>query len=315
MLSSIIRWKEQQVVVYAGLSAAEREADMHVVIGDMILLESLGIEIVFACNSKSQSCVEKVRRQGIVVHEIEKDDDLVELLEKLKAVKFFFLSKKDGIYLKGSLVHDITDKEAKKLLAKKGAITGGMRRKIELAVSLCKSGAKRIHFANVCRREAFLQEFLTGKGSGTMIYGGSSSYNVVRPAVKDDSPEIVRILQNSLNSTVVEEVIAKQIDRFMVFAVDGYPHATTMLQPKLDGNMEISYLALSGEFEASNVLSPLIKHAIGKTADLHKKELFIPVDRAPALIGIQPWFLNLGFKKEIRYRPNKTPTKVWVKQM
>ncbi|MDA3815492.1 MAG: hypothetical protein PF549_03940 [Patescibacteria group bacterium] len=315
MLNSIIRWQNQNIVVYGGSLTKSREMDIQAIVSDMLLLKKLGINMIFISDYEKNSFIKKIIKKDIDLYEVKNDKELTILLQKLKVIKLFILSKVDGIFTKKNLIWEMTDKEAEKFLKKKENATGTMRKNIKLATQLCRNGTNRIHFVNSKKREAFLKEFLTSKGSGTMIYSGNSDYKTIRSAVAIEADEIVRIIRNSLNISISEEFIVREIKKFIVFAVDGYPHSIMMIDSRTyDDALRLNYIALSGEFELSFALIPLVQYAIEETAKLKKGELLIPAINAPILIGIQPWFLKSGFKKESRRDINQKITQTWVRK-
>ncbi len=315
MLSSLIRWNGKRVLVCSAFPR-KKESNFEAIIEDIHLLDSLGVDLHFLCNSVDIPFLENtLQERGVKYHEVVEEKDLFTLVEVLKASKFFFLCNTDGIFNKGKLVSEMTDMEAQELLEEENVVNGLMRTCLEYAVGFCDIGISRVHFTNICRREAFLEEFLTGKGSGTMIYRAGSSYKKVRSATRSDIPEVTRILKSLLNGCVFESFIAENIDKFVVFAIDGYPYGALMLNPEVNGKMKMSYLGYSSELAVSEVLTPLIKYAVNKSMKLRKKQLYLCAEQAPPLVGILPDFLNFGFKKERMFDLNQGSKEVWVKEL
>lgn len=316
ILGNVARWRGSYVVVYANLSKSFCGKDMEDVVGDMALLVSVGINIVFACKGENNEKLLKLaKRQNITAYDIKDEDDLLEKSKSVGAVKLFFLCEVDGIFHNNKLIGEMTIKEAGEMLKKEKVITGSMKKKVQTALRACSQGVKRVHFANGKKRGAFLGELLSGKGSGTMIYVDSPPYKIVRQAKKEDIFDITRILRNSAEYSAITEDIARNIKHFTVFAIDDCVHAAIMISDH-DDSAEVDFLASSEEFEAPESVYKLLQFTITKAQKRNKKFFHIPANRAPVLISIQPWFLRLGFKSQsLKTARSNNRTKVWTKRL
>ncbi len=297
-LANVSQWRGRRVIVHVDLNILNKEKYTSPIIGDALFLHNAGIEMTFSCAGTGASAfVQKASARGVNTVMIDAISEIVGLADRLEAVKVFFLCEGDGIYdHQHRLVREMTSQEATSML--QGAVVhGAMSEKVRLAVRLCEGGhVQRVHFANGRKEGAFLDEFLSSKGSGTMIYRDDPPYKVVRQAVPDDAVGIAHMIRDTVDSSIVEEVVLRRVGDCVVFTVDGHIHATAVSSYE-DGMIRVEYLANSAEFDASEVLYALLRHIIDDATRRGARKITIDPSRAPILIGIWPWFLELGFRK------------------
>ncbi|GAB4224852.1 MAG: acetylglutamate kinase [Acidobacteriota bacterium] len=102
-------------------------------------------------------------------------DTLAEALATaLQAKKLIFLTASPGLLRDASdpssLVAFAAPDDLEQLLAE-GAITAGMRPKVEACLRAVRGGVKRTHIIDGCAPDSLLIELFTGSGAGTMIVG------------------------------------------------------------------------------------------------------------------------------------------------
>ncbi len=204
---------------------------------------------------------------------------------------------------------EITSVEAENLI-NKSIVRGSLSEKVRLAIQLCDGYVERVHFINGLKEGAFIDEFLSNKGSGTMIYYSRMPYKKLRQAVARDIDSVVNIIRNSVDSSIVEDVVLQHIENnYIVFTVDGCIHAVALFICN-KSVIEIGYLAHTNEFDASEALRLLIEYIINNASSDVLKVTIDP-SKSPSLIGIWPWFLNLGFSRQ----EIKKGQKKWVKEI
>lgn len=316
MLGNVARWRNSNVVVYVSLPQTFSGKDMEEVVNDIALLVSVGVKIIFACKGENnKKFLQLARQQKIPAYDVKNEDDLLKKIKNVKVVKLFFLCEVDGVFNCNKLVGEMTVKETKEMLKQEKVVTGSMKEKVQIALNACEQGVKRVHFVNGKKRGAFLEEFLSGKGSGTMIYTDNSPYKKVRKAKKRDVFDIARMLRNFSGYSTVTKNIEKNLESFLVFAIDDCIHATMMVSYYED-SVEVDFLASSEELESLEPVCELLQFAITEAQKKNKKFFYIPANRALVLIGIQPWFLKLGFESQfLKTKKTNDYTKVWVKSL
>lgn len=313
-LANVSQWKGRRVIVHADLNILNKEKYTSPVISDALFLCNAGIDVMFSCmGAGAPAFVKQAGSRGVNTVMIDTVSDIIGLAESLNAVKVFFLCAGDGIYdHQHMLVREMTSQEAGSML-QGGVVSGSIAERVRLAVRLCEGGrVQRVHFANGCKEGAFLDELLSSKGSGTMIYRDDPPYKVIRKAVPDDAIGIGHMIRDTVDSSIVEEVILRRVADCTIFTVDGHLHAAAVSSLK-DDTTNVEYLANSAEFDASEVLYALLQCVIGEAKRLGVRKITVDPNRAPILIGIWPWFLNLGFRKGVLSPHNNH--KLWEKDL
>ncbi len=298
-LASISRWKNQSVIICVDLNVLDKEKYLSPIMSDAFLLRSVGINIIITCiGEKTSVFIKKIRDRGMNTVVLNRLSDIIDIAELLKVSKVFFLNNVDGIYDQNHiLVREMTSSEAENMLHS-DTISGGMSKKVHLAIQLCKKKVERVHLVNGLKEGSFIDEFLSSKGSGTMIYRNGLAYKMVRPALQDDVVDITHIVRENISSSVIEEIVSRHISSYKVFTVDGHIHAVA-LSLISDSVIEVDYLAHSSEFDASEALQILLKNIIDEAHMLGVTKITVDPSKSPSLIGIWPWFLKLGFQKRV----------------
>ncbi len=84
------------------------------------------------------------------------------------AAEAVFLSDVEGVFVAGELRRHLTIADAEALLAD-GTAAGGMRPKLEAAVTALRAGVERVHLIDGRQRHALLREILSDRGIGTIV--------------------------------------------------------------------------------------------------------------------------------------------------
>jgi len=324
VLDYVRQFRGKIIVVKVNKDVLADKKKLNNVIQDMILLKSAGIEIV-ATHSEAQfardqwlslepvvfldiSTISGIVGQMAVgatpvvyfkeTPELSSEKAIVSLATKLGAVKIVYITNFDGIFgPERRLIHEMDVEQARELLNKAGAVSGEARELVEVALIACEQGIPRIHI-NGARGGSLLEEILTCDGTGTMIY--QSMYQEIRKAKKSDVSEIFGIIKEAIKQTSITlDRIEKKIDNFWVFVVDEQVHGCMLIENDTKTKIcEISYLSASEMYEDPQVFKRLILSALEKVPPDFKC-VFLSVEKNTNLLGIYPWFKELGFAKRL----------------
>lgn len=308
ILGSIAKWQSKVVLAHVEKKHIEIEKYGITLLHDVALLRNVGIDVkVSYRDGQSESFRQRALQLAIPVHPIGALSDILDLAEEQGVAKVFFLCDSDGIFRRNSrrekstLVSDMTAKEARGMLDR-NEVNGPIGDMLSVAVELCtRSPAERIHFVSGVRRDAFLMEFLYSRGAGTMVYGSMSPYKQIRCPTSEDAADVAQIIRKTVDSSMVEEFILENADSFLVFCVDDCVHAAMMTIAEGDACV-VKYLAQSQEFGGREGLEALLRHASDAGKEQGFSELRLDADRAPSLLGIEPWFLSLRFERKGKHR-------------
>ncbi|MFA6383223.1 MAG: hypothetical protein WCX17_02270 [Parcubacteria group bacterium] len=323
ILDYVRQFRGKIIVVKVNKDVLADKKKLNNVIRDMILLKSAGIKIV-ATHSEARftrdqwlslepvflgiSTISGITGQmakgatPVVYFEetpkLSSEKAIVSLAIKLGAVKIVYVTNFDGIFESGKrLIHEMDVEQARELLKKSGAVTGEARKRVEVALIACGQGIPRIHIIGA-REGSLLKEILTCHGTGTMIY--KSMYQEIEPAKKSEVAEIFGIIKEAIKQTSITfERIKKKIDNFWVFVVDEQVHGCMLIENDTVSKIcEISYLSASEMYKDSQVFKRLILSALEKVPTDFKC-VFLSVEKNTNLLGIYPWFKELGFAKRL----------------
>ncbi|MAF97303.1 MAG: hypothetical protein CMH26_01550 [Micavibrio sp.] len=112
------------------------------------------------------SCI-VISEQGDICN-INADKIAMSMATALKAHKLIFLSDVDGVKIDGQVKGLITDQEIDGHIAS-GAVTGGMKVKLDNCKAALEAGVRRIHLINGLRDNALKNEIYEPVGPGTML--------------------------------------------------------------------------------------------------------------------------------------------------
>ncbi len=307
-LGALATWRERLTMVYLDVAGCTHECRVASLINDVALLKYSGIPIILACSGTgADSFAQRVWRRGVEARVLTSADAVESTALQCGVAKLFFLCQGDGVFGRNGLVREFTAEEGMRAL-EEGYLSGTMRSYVKMAVGLCVQGVQRIHFVNIRRDGALLEEFLTNKGRGTMVYGTIPPYKEVRGALPEDAVAVATIIRVSIDPSISEEVVVGHLHDTRVFSVDRNVHAVVVTS--WNGDVcKMEYLAHSEEFIASEALDRLVQYVLDEASSRHMRRITLNEHRAPALIGIQPWFLRRGF---VRQKSNR---RLWELQL
>jgi len=322
-LHFVNQYRSSKLVIKLGEAIIRQPKALLEVITDINLLKAAEIE-VFIAHSQRELTGDRLFG-NIPVLSFEETENtsadalIAEFAISLKAKKLVYVTERDGIFSESKLIRQVTVKQAQELLEVTGLITGGMRNKLGAAIVACKAGVSRVHIISGLREGSLLKEILSCEGLGTMIYR-RASYQRARRAKEGDILEIAKVLsEQGFSASIALEEIIENLERISVFTVDGEVHGCAITtEHETTSAVEVNYLSVSSSYEDSDALLKLLRKIIKDARKREIRYVLLDTSKNPALLGIYPWFLELGFKQ---YNGNRFPwsgkevqaKKAWVK--
>lgn len=288
-------------------------ADLEFLAEDIALLQSVGMTIYFALypNGDLQQD-DMLRTIGCEVITIQDLSMIVPVAVKLSASKICFLCGSDTIYTLYGSLNDLSIEQAEQTV-KRNDLSSEVHETIKLAIQACRAGIPRVHLFNAHRPGALLQELLTNRGSGVMLFGESAPYKQVRHAEPKDSRAIIRLLQWLRQRESALGFLLNHIAEFRVFTVDNDVHgcARVLQHPDM---LEVTSLAHTTRFDAAEILRSILEFVLKEARDQNVDKIIVPTNDLPPLMAIMPWFSQMNFHKEPGH-PMLGRQKIWVKQL
>ncbi|MGE4159948.1 MAG: acetylglutamate kinase [Planctomycetota bacterium] len=140
-------------------------------VGDITAVDTDLIRLLLAQDYVPVICSLASDEDGSI-YNINADTVATALAQALKAEKLVVLTDVPGILRdksnRSTLVSYLDADELRRLLAS-GAITEGMRPKVEACLAAVENGVRRAHVIDGTARHALLEEIFTNAGSGTMV--------------------------------------------------------------------------------------------------------------------------------------------------
>jgi N-acetylglutamate synthase-like GNAT family acetyltransferase len=223
------------------------------------------------------------------------DIEAADLATRLGAKKLVFITHSQGVFETQRLVSELTIDEAERLIGS-GIIKDGMKNKVQASIKACRSGVERVHII-YGEKGALLKELLTVQGSGTMIYRGQ--YFEIRPVNSADMSEIFELLNiSNLNICPDLQQLETHLDGFYVHTTD--QSVTGCMKLSLEGSDEIaelSHFVVSPEYDFMGIYFRMISRAIELAKEMGAKKLFLRPSKNIILVGVDPRFFQLGFRR------------------
>ncbi len=154
---------------------------------------------------------------------VNSDAIATEVAEAMQAMKVIFLGTRDGVYVGGTLIHQLSISEAEELAKKRRKeLEAGTVSKLDCAARACRHGVPRVHLLNGNTDEALLAEVFSTEGVGTMVYG--NDYQQIRRVLKKDVRAVMQLIKNSIEHAELmkrtRNDIVAQIDDYWALEVD-----------------------------------------------------------------------------------------------
>ncbi len=164
-------------------------------------------------------------------------------------------------------------------------------RRLELAISACRSGVRRVHIVDGQSDGVLLREIFSNLGAGTMVH--SNEYESVRPMHADDIAAVMRLLRPFVERGQIlprsDEDIRSQLNDFSVSEVDGTVRGCCALHAIADRAGEIAALAVDSRFARLGIGEKLVQYQLVQAKSRGFRSVFALTTRA------SDWFEQLGF--------------------
>lgn len=164
-------------------------------------------------------------------------------------------------------------------------------RRLELAISACRSGVRRVHIVDGRSDGVLLSEIFSNLGAGTMVH--SNEYESVRPMHSDDIAAVIRLLRPFVEKGQIrsrsEKEIRSRLEDFAVSEVDGTVRACCALHGIGQRQGEIAALAVDKRFASLGIGEKLVQYQLVKAKSRGLRSVFALTTRA------SDWFEQLGF--------------------
>ncbi len=195
---------------------------------------------------------------------------------ELKAEKILLLVP-ESLTRDGQRLRELSITEAKQLgrqARQKSEISRAYQ--IRMAVEAVTEGVSRVHFVDGRVEEALLGELFSFHGTGTMIY--DKPYRHIRPARRQDIPNILSLIQNAVEDQELvvrtKEDIKKALHDYFVLEVDHSLVGVVSLTPYPSQHFaELGCLYIRRSHEGQGYGAQLVSYAEEKARTLHAKTL------------------------------------------
>ena len=136
-----------------------------------------------------------------------------------------------------------------------------------------------------------------------MIYS-KTPYEQIKRAATGEISDIMEILRVTISRSCFDSVlVTKALGDFWAFSVDGDLHGCMQLIDHPDCKMiEVACLAVTPRYENLDVMERLLKHALGCAGAKLRRGVFINIKENTLCLPLYPWFMKLGFKRDVANR-------------
>jgi amino-acid N-acetyltransferase len=184
-------------------------------------------------------------------YRVNSDSVAVELAQALGAIKLIFITTRDGLFAKGSLIRQMLVADLDRIL-ESGTLAPELVSKARHAAHACHAGIPRVHIINGRVDDGLLAEVFSNEGIGTLIY--ANEYQQIRPALKKDIRSILLLTKGSVaTDELVRRTrtgIEKRIEDYYLFEIDRNPVACVALhlfREQRKGELACLYVSPSHE--------------------------------------------------------------------
>lgn len=299
-LDYLTRWQNKTLLIGFAPIGSISKGDMEVLVEDVRLLKSLGIDIQVAFSPGSKQFMSVFSGTGCNCFKVTTFVELANKAVELGAIKLCLLSGVDRITTNAhGVLDDLSIADAEEVI-KEAGLSEDARTVLQLAVAACKQRVPRVHIINAHHQGTLLTELFTCGGAGVMVYSEAAVYKTVRGAERRDITAIMRLvygMRQTPNAMLAyRSYITTSLGEFVVYAVDDEVHGCVRLS--VSGEvLKILDLANGNNFKGRDILLSLLKYAIKRAGELHLKRVSVPVRNLPPLTAIQTWFSHLGFER------------------
>ncbi len=230
----------------------------------------------------------------------------VAIAKALRATKLFFIGGDTGIPVvaeagfadageKSTGFFSNLDLEEGALLLKdfSSSLKSDHRELVALAMDACAAGVDRVHFINGSLDGILLQEVFSSAGHGTMFY--ANQYDKIRSAKPSDIPEILRIMQPYVDDGILvqrsAEMLAAELDNFVVFKVDATVHGCAGLKLHPDKKAELYAVVVDGAYTGQGTGRKIVSYLLDKARKAGVKNVFLLTTQT------SDFFMRNGFRE------------------
>ena len=196
----------------------------------------------------------------------------------LKAIKLVYITTLDGVERDGTLLRQLSVREADELLKKeRDKLPPETLSKLEYGCKACQGGVERVHIINGRMEEGLLAEVFSSEGVGTLIH--VNEYEAIRPALKKDAQTILALIAPGVaNEELLRRTkggIEKQIGDYYLFEIDRNPAGCIALHtfPEED-KAELACLAVNASYQDRGIGRKLMAYVEQVARERGFKELF-----------------------------------------
>jgi amino-acid N-acetyltransferase len=208
-------------------------------------------------------------------YRVNSDSVAVELAQALGAIKLIFITTRDGLYSKGTLIRQMLVADLDRIL-ESGTLAPELVSKARHAANACHSGIPRVHIINGRVDDGLLAEVFSNEGIGTLIY--ANEYQQIRRALKKDIRSILLLTKGSVATDELvrrtRPAIEKRIDDYYLFEIDRNPVACVALHlfPEQQSG-ELACLYVSPSHENLGIGRKMIQFVENKARELGLRTL------------------------------------------
>jgi amino-acid N-acetyltransferase len=222
----------------------------------------------------------------------------------LKAAGLFLIGTVAGIPAAGSPLPGIRVRDSGiysnmdlarvgELLAKNGSLEHEHRVLLENAVAACRGGVKRVHILDGRQNGILLEEIFSVSGNGTMLY--TNLYTDICPAIVEDAPEIIRLIQPYVRQQLLvrrtPETIADNIAHWVVYKVDDAIRGCAALTPYDAESAELEALVVDADHRHGGTGARIVDFLLDRAGELGLKRVFALTTQT------SDFFLEHGFRE------------------
>ena len=239
-------------------------------------------------------------------YNISSNDVAVTLAKSIGASKLFFIGNQPGIPVipqckirgidkrKSGVFSALEIEKARQLLeVHREDLPEESVELIELALEACAAGVNRVHVIDGSRDGMLLQEIFSANGQGTMFH--ANVHANIRPARREDVPELLHIMQPYVDQGVMVQRMADDIlsklESYYVYAVDDALHGCGALVKYPEGMAEIEAVVVDSNYRGRKTGEKVISFLLEKAQQKGIKKVFVLTTQS------SEYFMKLGFEE------------------
>ncbi|MGD8926297.1 MAG: amino-acid N-acetyltransferase [Thioalkalispiraceae bacterium] len=217
-----------------------------------------------------------------------------ETARQIKADKLILMADESlGTGKKGSVLHELTQDQAKKILTSRKKLNETTRIHLEHALKASEHGVNRVHIINRHIDGGLLLELFTRDGVGSML--SAHLFEDIRKATIDDIGGILDLIKPLEEQGQLvrrsREMLEMEIQHFTVIERDGLIVGCAAFYPYLKEHLaELACLAVHPDYRREGRGHELFDYIVKRATQLGIHKLFVLTTRT------SDWFRERGFK-------------------